>query len=162
MYNRRTSDLHDQLKRLYERLNGIEKAKIDARDEDKIPLQHRIDDSWGEIREKEDEYIRSLVHEAERQTLPESVAKIIVDDLVHEIDLMSSSITNASIESSLQKILVELKKPHLSASAKLKITFPIIPGIVTYEIEGDTESLVRRLFPTFEKFHNALKSHSGK
>ncbi len=51
---------------------------------------------------------------------------------------------------------MELRKPDSPASAKLKVAIPIIPNVVSYELEGDTESVVRRLFPTFVKVYEAL------
>ena len=56
----------------------------------------------------------------------------------------------------LDEILVELRKEDTPASAKLKIAIPLIPNIVTYELEGDTETVIRRLFPTFVKVYEAL------
>ena len=62
----------------------------------------------------------------------------------------------------LQEILTELRKPGTPAAAKLKVAIPLVPGFVEIEFEGDTESVVRRLFPTFVKAYKGMKTIAGK
>ena len=152
----RTSQLQTQLKMLYEQLDGIEMARVACRDEDKVMLQQRIDLKWKEIREKDGDYVRSLAQQVKRSDdLPEPIAIEIVGELVDELELIQPK-TN-EMRSMLQEILVELQKPGVPAAVKLKVAIPLVPGFVAIELEGDAESAVRRLFPTFVRAYEHLK-----
>ena len=66
------------------------------------------------------------------------------------------------MRSMLKQILVELQKPGVPAAAKLKVAIPLVPGFVAIELEGDAESVVRQLFPTFVKAYEGVKAIAGK
>jgi hypothetical protein len=151
----RISQLQTQLQLLYGQLDGLETTKITSPDEDKVRLQQRIDAKWKEIREKDGEYVKSLAQQLKRQDFPEDVAEVVVGELVDEIELIRPH--NEEMKLMLEQILVELHKPGTPAAAKLKVAIPIVPGIVAIELEGDAESITRRLFPTFVKIHEKLK-----
>jgi hypothetical protein len=155
MSNNRQADVQDRLDRLYKLLKGLELAKDEAEAAEKARIQLKIDAQWGEIEPVEKEYAQRTAQQVKRHDLPEPEAEKIVAELVDELELIHSS--DAHIQGMLQQILDELSKPGIPASGKLKIAIPIIPNIVSYEIEGDTESVVRRLFPTFVKIHENLK-----
>ena len=151
----RTAQLQTQLKMLYDQLEGLEMAKVTSRDEDKVMLQQRIDLKWKEIREKDGDYIRSIAQQIERsKDLPEPIALTIVGELVDELELIQPK--TDEMRSMLQEILVELRKPGVPAAAKLKVAIPLVPGFVAIELEGDAESVVRRLFPTFVRVYEAI------
>ena len=155
----RTSQLQTQLKMLYDQLDGLEMAKVTSRDEDKVMLQQRIDLKWKEIREKDGDYVRSLAQQIKRsEDLPEPIAETVVGELVDELEMMQPIAKTDEMRSMLKEILTELQKPGTPAAAKLKVAIPIIPNILTYEIEGDTESVVRRLFPTFVKVYEGVRA----
>ena len=156
----RTSQLQTQLKMLYEQLDGIEMARVACRDEDKVMLQQRIDLKWKEIREKDGDYVRSLAQQVKRSELPEAKAQAIVGELVDELEQIQPK--TDEMRSMLQKILAELRKDGVPAAAKLKAAIPLVPGFVAIELEGDAESVVRRLFPTFVKVYEGVKAIGGK
>lgn len=107
----RTSQLQTQLKMLYDQLDGLERAKVMSRDEDKVMLQQRIDQKWKEIREKDCDYVRSLAQQIKRsEDLPETIAQEVVGELVDELEMMQSSAKNDEMRSMLQQILAELQK----------------------------------------------------
>ena len=151
----RTSQLQTQLKMLYDQLDGLEMAKVTSRDEDKVMLQQRIDLKWKEIREKDGDYVRSLAQQVKKQDLPEPIAIEIVGELVDELVLIQPK--TDEMRSMLQQILAELQKPGVPAAAKLKVAIPLVPGFVAIELEGDMESVVRRLFPTLVRTYKSLK-----
>jgi hypothetical protein len=152
----RTSQLQTQLKMLYDQLEGLEMAKVTSRDEDKVMLSQRIDLKWKEIREKDGDYVRSLAQQIKRSDdLPEPFAETIVGELVDELELIQPK--TDEMRSMVQQILAELQRPKVAASAKLKVAIPLVPGIVAIELEGDAESVVRRMFPTFVKAYKHLK-----
>jgi hypothetical protein len=151
----RISQLETQLKLLYGQLYGLETTKITSADEEKVRLQQRIDAKWKEIREKDGEYVRALSQQIKRQDLPDDVAQIVVGEFVDQIELIQPH--DEAMKLMLQQILEELRQ-GTPAAAKLKVAIPLVPGIVAIELEGDAESIVRRLFPTFVKIHEKLKS----
>ena len=152
----RTSQLQTQLKMLYDQVDGFEIAKVTSRDEDKVMLQQRIDLKWKEIREKDGDYVRSLAQQVKKQDLPEPIAIEIVGELVGELELIQPK--TDEMRSMLQQILTELQKPGVPAAAKLKVAIPLVPGFVAIELEGDAESVVRRLFPTFVRAYEGMKT----
>ena len=151
----RTSQLQTQLKMLYDQLDGFEMAKVTSRDEDKVMLQQRIDLKWKEIREKDGDYVRSLAQQVKKQDLPEPIAIEIVGELVYELVLIQPK--TDEMQSMLQQILAELQKPGIPAAAKLKVAIPLVPGFVAIELEGDMESVVRRLFSPLVRTYKNLK-----
>jgi len=158
----RLSDVQERLTRLYNLLKGLELAKDEAEASEKPRLQLKIDSQWKEIRVVEKEYAQGIAQRIKRQDLPESIAQEVVGELVDEIEMMQPIAKTDEMRSMLQQILDELRKPGTPAAAKLKVVIPIIPNIVSYEIEGDTETVVRRLFPTFLKAYDGMRSIVGK
>ncbi len=152
----RTSQLQTQLKMLYDQLDGLEMAKVTSRDEDKVMLQQRIDLKWKEIREKDGDYVRSLAQQVKKQDLPEPIAIEIVGELVGELELIQPK--TDEMQSMVRQILTELQKPGVPAAAKLKVAIPLVPGFAAIELEGDAESVVRRLFPTFVRAYEGMKT----
>jgi hypothetical protein len=109
-----------------------------------------------EIVEVEREYAQRLAQQIKRSDdLPEPIALTIVGELVDELELIQPK--TDEMRSMLQEILVELQKPGVPAAAKLKVAIPLVPGFVAIELEGDAESVIRRLFPRFVKAYENLK-----
>ncbi|HAZ49820.1 MAG TPA: hypothetical protein DDW76_17480 [Cyanobacteria bacterium UBA11369] len=46
----------------------------------------------------------------------------------------------------LREILAKLNEPGTPAAGKVKLALPLIPGILSYEVELDTENSLRRAF----------------
>lgn len=53
----------------------------------------------------------------------------------------------------LEEILDKLNKPGTPAAAKAKLALPLIPGIVSYEVELDTENSLRRVFEPIKRLY---------
>lgn len=157
MSSDRLSDIQVGLTELYEQLAGEERAFRLAEEADKSRIQQKIRLTWTRIRECDREYVQRLSQQVKRQDLPEPIAEIVVAELVDEIEVLEPIEKRDDVRELLQKVLKELQKPGTPAAAKLKVAIPIIPNIVTYEIEGDTESVVRQLFPTFVKMYEGIK-----
>lgn len=154
----RLADVQDNLTTLYEQLAGKEQAFLLAEEAEKVRIQQQIRLTWERIQEYEQEYAITLSQQVKRQALPESEAEVVTAELVDEIEILAPLQKNDDVKALLQQILQELQKPELPASAKLKVVIPIIPQVVSYEIEGDTEGVLRRLFPTFTKVYSNLRS----
>jgi signal transduction histidine kinase len=158
----RLADVQERLERLYKLLKGLERAKDGADRADKGRVQLQIDEHWLEISQVEREYTQRLVQQVQRHEVPEPLAAIVVGELVDEIELIQSPERDDVMQKLLAQLLEELKRPGTLASAKLKVAIPIIPSLVSYEIEGDTETVVRRLFPTFTKAYEGIKSITSR
>jgi hypothetical protein len=158
----RISDLQERLDRLYKLLKGQELAKDEAETAEKARIQLKIDGQWKEIRTVEQQYAIALSQQIKRSDdLPEPIAETIVSDLVDEIELMQPIAKTDEMRSMLQEILVELRKDGVPAAAKLKVAIPVFP-FTSIELEGDAESVVRRLFPTFVRLYDSVKAIGGK
>jgi HEAT repeat protein len=150
------AQLEDNLRDLYEQLAGQRNAKILAEDAQKTRIEQNIRKRKEEIGQCEQEYVQALAQQLRRQDLPESIAETVVGELVDEIENLPQ-VQNDELKALLQQILVELKKPETPAAAKLKVAIPIFPGVVTYELEGDTKGVLQRLFPTLVKASQWLR-----
>lgn len=114
-------------------------------------------DLLPEIRKYEQQYAIALSQQVKRsEVLPEAVAEPIVGELIDEIELMQPIAKTDEMRSMLQEILVELRQPGVPAAAKLKIVIPVFP-FASIELEGDAESVVRRLFPTFVRVYEGVR-----
>jgi sulfur relay (sulfurtransferase) DsrF/TusC family protein len=153
----RLADIQASLTDLYEQLAGEERAWRLAEEAEKTRLQQKVRLTWQRIREYDREYVLTLSQQVKRQDLPEAVAEIVTAEIVDAVEILEPLEKRDEVKVLLQQILTELQKPGTPASAKLKVAIPIIPNVVSYEIEGDTESVVRRLFPTFVKVYEGLK-----
>ena len=141
---------------------GEEEAFLLEEEANKTRIQQKIRKTWKRIRVFEQEYAQRLSQQIKRENLPESIAEEITADLVEEIEILEPLEKQNEVRLLLQQILIELRKPEIPASAKLKVALPIIPNVMSYELEGDTESVLRRLFPTFVKAYSGLKSIAKK
>jgi hypothetical protein len=157
----RIQQIEKNLKLLYDQLGAAESGAIKAQSAvSKLKYEQEIaDDLLPDIRKYEQQYAIALSQQIKRsQDLPEPIAEEILGELVDELELMEPIVKTDEMRSMLQEILVELQKPGVPAAAKLKVAIPLVPGFVTIELEGDAESVVRRLFPTFVKAYEGVKS----
>ena len=158
MSNDRISDLQERLERQYDLLKQKEFALDTEPQVTKGEVRLLIKQLKKDIVDVEVEYLQRLAQQVKREDLPEAIAETVVGELVDELEMMQPIAKTDEMRSMLQEILTELRKPGTPAAAKLKVAIPIIPNILTYEIEGDTESVVRRLFPTFVKVYEGIRA----
>ncbi|MGD1853916.1 MAG: hypothetical protein ACFB2W_06640 [Leptolyngbyaceae cyanobacterium] len=158
----RLADIQSNLNRLYEQLAGEEEAFLLEEEANKTRIQQKMQKTWQRIRTFEQEYVQRFSQKIKRDELSEPLAKEIAANLVDEIEVLEAIEKRDEVGTLLRQILTELNKPQIPASAKLKVAIPIIPNIISYDLEGDTESIMRRLFPTFVKAYVGLKSLAPK
>lgn len=156
MTSDRLSAVEANLKAWYKQLEGQEEALRLAEYSQRERIRQQIQLTWKDIRQCEQEYAARLSQQVKRQEMPEATAEIVVAELVDEVELLQTTVQQDEVKVLMAQILTELQKPSSPASAKLKVVIPLIPNIVSYELEGDTESVVRRLFPTFVKVYEAI------
>jgi tetratricopeptide (TPR) repeat protein len=151
----RLSELQDRLDRQYRILKGFENEKDESGPGEKAKLQLKIDDLLKEIQPVEKEYTERISRSLEQQGLPESIAGLVVLELLNEIEIFLKISTDIKVKSSLEAILLELENDEISALEKLKAVIPKISEIVINTPENETEGFARKLFPTLKKTYKS-------
>lgn len=160
MISDRLSHLQSEIQKHEELLAGKEEAKRLAEDAEKVRIQQGIDKLKRDIGSFEREYWLRWRTEIAGLTIPEADAERVASQLVQEVEFLEiepAVESNAELMKVLQEIKAELSKPGIPAAGKLKAAIPLLPGVISYEMELDTEGLLRRVFPTFCNFADKLK-----
>jgi hypothetical protein len=163
--SRRLSDLEQSLDSLYETLGEAHKRLAYANDIfEKNSIKQRIrKEVLPELHQVEKEYWKQLEQEARTCAVAEVDAGNAIIEVVQEVELIENQ-PNANypneLMQKLQEILDKLNKPETPAAAKAKLALPLVPGILSYEVELDTESSLRRAFqPIRRLFKGALEKN---
>jgi hypothetical protein len=111
------------------------------------------------VRVYETEYLRQLaekVHSYEPEEVDAEGAIFQVKAEVLRV-IQNQPQVNAELRQLLVEIRDKLNEPGTTAAAKAKLALNLIPGILVYEFELDTENSLRRLRqPIVRLFQNAL------
>jgi hypothetical protein len=156
----RLSHLQKQVHRYYEQLQDHENALTTAPPGGKAIIRQRIEDLREELTSVETDYWHCWKAIGSQLEIVDTDSDVIVAEIVSSVDTFSfqpSVKSNAELLKLLHEIKAELTKPELPGSGKLKAAIPLLPGFLSYEVELDTEGLLRRLFPTFSKLAGKLK-----
>ncbi len=147
--SRRLADLEKSLDLRYETLGEVEK-RLAMTDEilAKNAIKQRIrEEVLPELRKVEAEYWEVLVQEARTCAVEEVEAQNAIVEIVPEVEEIANQ-PSANYADELMQLLLEIRdklnEPELPAAAKLKAALPLMPGILSYEVELDTESSLRR------------------
>jgi hypothetical protein len=131
-----------------------------AEQAEKVRIQHQIDELKQELGSVEREYWLRWRAEIAGLTIPEADAEELAAGMLQEVEILEFEPKvqgNAELMKVLLEIKAELSKPGIPAAGKLKAAIPLLPGVISYEMELDTEGLLRRAFPTFCKLADKLK-----
>jgi hydrogenase maturation factor len=143
----RLCQLEELLDIEYEKLYEIERALALADGiTQRVYLKQQIKrDLIPRLRVLEGEYAELLANGVSIDEIPESEAEAIVSQVVQSVANMDQE-KPQSAPHEMVRLLTEIKdklnEPGKSASAKLKVTLPLIPLISSYEMELDTEAFV--------------------
>ncbi|NJL69169.1 MAG: hypothetical protein HC849_25125 [Oscillatoriales cyanobacterium RU_3_3] len=160
MISDRLSHLQSEVQLYYKQLAGKEKAKRMAEQAEKERIQQGVDELKRELGGVEREYWRRWQMEISGLTIPEADAEELATGMLQEVEILEFEPqvqSNAELMKVLHEIKAELSKPGIPAAGKLKAAIPLLPGVISYEMELDTEGLLRRTFPTFCKLADKLK-----
>lgn len=117
-------------------------------------------ESWPEIRKLETKLAELLVQLSQGDKIPEDEAKILVNEVNEQVEKIESCKKETWPEvvlTNLQEIQEKLKEPKKAATAKLRITLPIIPLLASYILELDIEStLVQTWWKVKELFKKSI------
>lgn len=166
--SRRLTDLEKNLELRYETLGEAEKDLAMTTDTFEITrIKQRIRERvLPDIRKYETEYWKVLVQEARTcavEAVEEVEAQNAIVEIVPEVEAIANQ-PSANYAYEFMELLLEIRdklnKPETPAAAKLKAALPLVPGILSYEVELDTESSLRRAFqPIRRLFKGALEKN---
>ncbi|MFN9760271.1 MAG: hypothetical protein ACK59J_06780 [Pseudanabaena sp.] len=144
----RLTDLECLLEMGYEKLAEHQKESLmtssaNVRYESQMRIKSEIKPL---IREYEQEYWFLLKQFANESDFTESEAQTAIATVVQEVELIQVKQMPNEVLQKLQQILDKLNEPGIAADAKVKFTLNLIPGILAYEFEIDTENTLRRIF----------------
>lgn len=90
-----------------------------------------------EIQKCEVEYAKLFADEFDNFLLSDAEAEEVILALQNAIDQKSLPDQPQEVAQAIVKAQETLKQPSTSAKNKLKMTLPLIPGILSYELEVD-------------------------
>ena len=161
--SRRLADLEKNLELRYETLGEAEKDLAMTTDTFEITrIKQRIRERvLPDIRKYEAEYWEVLVQEARTCAVEEVDARNTIVEIVPEVEAIAYQ-PSANYADEFMQLLLEIRdklnEPELPAAAKLKAALPLVPGILSYEVELDTESSLRRAVqPIRRLFRRAIE-----
>ncbi len=152
--------LQTEIKRYYEQLAGKESALTTIENAEKKRIEQQICEVKQYIAKFESEYWLLVKSQTAQLDITEAEADIVTAKIIQEVEILEYQPTvqsNIELVKLLTEIKAELTKPEIPGSGKLKAAIPLLPGFLSYELELDTEGLLRRLFPTFSRLAEKLK-----
>jgi uncharacterized protein (DUF342 family) len=156
----RLSHLQNLIQGYYEQLEGKENTLLTIAGEERVRIEQQIRNLKKEIAKVEREYwVYWGIKGGTQLEITDADAEVINAEIVAEVQMLAfdpSVQQHQELVKRLDDIKAELNKPA-PAAEKLKATIPIIPGFLSYEMELDTEGLLRRIFPMFAKLGGKLK-----
>jgi hypothetical protein len=150
----RLADLKDILELLYEKLGEFEKdlvlnASTPARFELRQKIKREI---LPDIRRYEKEYWDLYPSDAIIISEEEAETQLIqVEQAVESIENIPAIEYPSGLVPLLQDIQLKLKDLSKPASAKLKVALPLIPTIVSYELEMETQGLMYNVWKSIKR-----------
>lgn len=160
----RLADLEEILDSLYETLGNAKKRRAFANDVfEKDGINQRLrKEVLPEISKNEMEYWELLAQEVSTGEVAEADASYAIVEVVQEVELIKSQPNKYpdDLMRKLQKILDTLNEQERPAANKLIAALPIIPGIMSYQLEIDTEISLKRVFEGIKQLlTNAIKKN---
>ena len=160
----RMAQLEDLLDIEYEKLHEYDRAiSLAAGLDQKIALRQQIKRELApRLQQLELEYGELLASGVSAETISESDANGLLTDLTIAAAKAEGTIQGkapAEMLKLLNEIRAKLKEPGKSATAKLKISLPIVPMIARYELELDTESFMTQAWQKVRDFFKGRQAH---
>ena len=163
---RRLKELEELLEIEYEKYHEFEKEIALSDGASKITLKQRFKrDVTPRLRSLEQEYAEMLVAGVPTAQIPDAEAAALVSELSEATGtILQTAPANAPQE--MVRLLGEIKnklsEPEEAASAKLKVSLPLIPTICSYEMEIETAGLMRRVWRKSRDFFKGLLTNRPK
>ncbi len=154
---RRFTEIEELLELEYRKLNEFRKeVVITSNLAVKFELQQRIErELLPSIRSHETEYAQMLAEQITPGSISEEVAQNLLTEFhqsIQQFNNIGDYGTSKDFTKLLQDILAKLEEPGKTASSKLKVVLPIIPAIVSYEIQADVGSALQQVWRHIKLF----------
>lgn len=138
---RRIKQLEEQITSIEETLHNYELELVDAyHHAQKSSLKKDIKEKKELLSGKYHQY-ELLIKGLDQDAFNEEEARLIVAELVEMTDNEPAGLAT-EIKDQLAQIRQEIQDQSKSATAKLKVALPIIPGLASYELEVDTDKFL--------------------
>jgi DNA repair exonuclease SbcCD ATPase subunit len=163
MSSERLRQVEKNLTRLRGQLAGKEDTLTTIAPEERVRIKQQIADLKEEMQPFEKEYWQILAEESATAAISEPAPEVVVTEIVEQAgQLQTNQQYSDELLKWLQRIHAEASKSGAPAAAKLKGVISLLPPFVnlSYEAELDTEEFLRRHFPTFKKWSQALAKKS--
>lgn len=160
---RRFNELEELLDIEYEKYHEFEKEISLSDGASRITLKQRFKrDVTPRLRALEQEYAEMLVAGVPTAQIPEADAVAIVSELLEATGMILQT-APANAPQEMLRLLGEIKnklsEPEETASAKLKVSLPLIPTICSYEMEIETAGLMKKVWRKGRDFFKGLVSN---
>jgi len=163
---RRLHELEELLDIEYDKSHEFEKEIALSDGASRITLKQRFKrEVTPHLRALEKEYAEMLVAGVPAGQIPEGEADVLVSELAEVTStILETAPANAPQEMLrvLHEISDKLSKPEESGSAKLKLSLPLIPTIVSYEIEIETAGLMKKIWRKSRDFFKGLVTNDPR
>jgi transposase len=156
----RFAHLQTEIEGYYEQLAGKESALRTIEEAEKVRIEQQIRKVKQDLAKRQGEYCLLLKSQTAQLEITDADADVVTAEIIQEVEILEYQPTvqsNAELVKLLTDIKAELTKLEIPGSGKLKAAIPLLPGFLAYELDLDTEGLLRRLFPTFSKLVTKLK-----
>lgn len=160
--SRRLADLEELIETNYQKLAKFQK-RLDrtASVREEFDIEGDIPKIRKAIRDYETEYWDLLAQEARTCEVAEVDASYAIVEVVQEVELIENKLS-ANYPDQFMRLLLEIRdklnEPGQPAAAKAKLALPLVPGILSYEVELDTENSLRRAFEPIKRlFRGAIE-----
>ena len=160
--SRRLADLEELIETNYQKLAKFQK-RLDrtASVREEFDIEGDIPKIRKAIRDYEAEYWELLAQEARTCEVAEVDASCAIVEVVQEVELIENKLS-ANYPDQFMRLLLEIRDklnaPGQPAAAKAKLALPLVPGILSYEVELDTESSLRRAVEPIKRlFRGAIE-----
>lgn len=160
LLKQRLADLEDLLELDYEKLaEHKQELSVTASPNVRNEVKQRIKrDIMPRIRQNEANYWSLLRQFASGIEIAEAEAETAITTIVQDVEIIQAKPMPDEVLQKLQEILDKLNEPGTAAAAKAKFAVNVIPGVLAYEFELDTENTLRQVFhPLKQLFSIAAK-----
>jgi hypothetical protein len=157
LLNQRLADLEDLLELYYAKLAVHEQElSITSNPSVSFEAQQRIKRNiMPHIRKYEAEYWSLLRQSANESEIAEPEAQTAIATIVQDAEIIQTKPMPDEVLQKLQEILNKLNEPGTAAAAKAKFAVNVIPGVLAYEFELDTETTLRQVFRPLKQLFGA-------
>lgn len=141
-----------QYDKLFEHQKEVSFAtSADERIARRLRIKHEI---LPELLKLEVDYGEALAIAVNPDDLPAEQADSLLDKLTKATKRLDQTLPDTAsdeVREKLDEVIVLLDKPGRSASAKFKVLLPIVPFLLIYELELDTENTLKDIWRSVKK-----------